>query len=123
MLVWGQPPSAVRPGVARWLNRIFRYHLHMPPPDQSRILTFEDARRVVEEHASQASPSEKETVDLLHSAGRILAEPFAADRDLPPFPRSTRDGYAVQASDLTTLPARLKILGEIKAGIVYKETL
>jgi molybdopterin molybdotransferase len=123
MLTWGQPPSAVRPGVARWLNRLFRYHLHMPSPDQSRILTFEDARRVVEEHASQVSPSENEIVDLLHSAGRILAEPFIADRDLPPFPRSTRDGYAVHASDLTKLPARLKTLGEIKAGIVHKEII
>jgi molybdopterin molybdotransferase len=103
--------------------RLFRYHLHMPSPDHSRILTFEDARRVVEEHASQASPSEKENVGLLHSAGRILAEPLTADRDLPPFPRSTRDGYAVHASDLTKLPARLEILGEIKAGIVYQEII
>jgi molybdopterin molybdotransferase len=121
--VWGQLPSAVRPGVAQWLNCLFRYHLHMPPLDDSRILIFEDARRLVEEHASQASPSKKETVDLLHSAGRILAEPFTADRDFPPFPRSTRDGYAVHASDLATLPARLKILGELKAGAIHEEVL
>jgi molybdopterin molybdotransferase len=55
-------------------------------------------------------------VDLLRAAGRILAEPIAADRDIPPFPRATRDGYAVRAADLATLPARLKIIGEIKAG-------
>jgi molybdopterin molybdotransferase len=95
----------------------------MPPPDQSRILTFEDARRVVEDHASRVSSSEKETTDLVHSVGRILAERLIADRDLPPFPRSTRDGYAVHASDLTKLPARLKTLGEIKAGIVHKEII
>ena len=88
----------------------------MPAPAPSLILTFEDARRVVEDHASQASPPKIETVDLLHSAGRILAEPLTADRDLPPFPRATRDGYAVRASDLTQLPAKLKVLGEIKAG-------
>jgi molybdopterin molybdotransferase len=90
----------------------------MPLAGPSLVLTFEDARRVVEDHASQASPAEKdkETVDLLHSAGRILAEPITADRDLPPFPRATRDGYAVRASDLTKLPANLKIIGEIKAG-------
>jgi molybdopterin molybdotransferase len=123
MLVWGEPLSAVRPGVARWLNRIFRYHLHMPPPDQSRILTFEAARRAVEEHASQAPAPKKETVDLLHAAGRILAEPLAADRDLPPFPRATRDGYAVHASDLAALPAQLKILGEIKAGAIHEQAL
>jgi molybdopterin molybdotransferase len=57
-----------------------------------------------------------ETVDLLYASGRVLAEPIAADRDIPPFPRSTRDGYAVRSADLATLPANLKVIGEIKAG-------
>ena len=86
------------------------------PPDQSLVLTFEDARRVVEEHASQLRPGGIEPVQLLNSAGRVLADPLVADRDIPPFPRSTRDGYAVRASDLATLPAKLKVVGEIKAG-------
>ncbi|MGA7217239.1 MAG: gephyrin-like molybdotransferase Glp [Candidatus Sulfotelmatobacter sp.] len=86
------------------------------PPNQSLVLTLEDARRVVEEHASQLRPGGIETVQLLDSAGRVLAEPIVADRDIPPFPRSTRDGYAVCASDLATLPAKLKVIGEIKAG-------
>jgi molybdopterin molybdotransferase len=86
------------------------------PPTQSLVLTFEDARRTVEDHASHLSPRGNETVDLLHSAGRILAEPVSADRDIPPFPRSTRDGYAVRAADLAQLPARLTVMGEIKAG-------
>src|ERR1700678_518228 len=86
------------------------------PPTQSLVLTFEEARRVVEEHASQIVPGEIETLPLLQSAGRVLAEPVTADRDIPPFRRSTRDGYAVRAADLARLPARLKIIGEIKAG-------
>ncbi len=86
------------------------------PPTQSSILTFEEARRVVEQHASQITPGEIETVNLLQAAGRVLAEPVAADRDIPPFPRSTRDGYAVRAADFATLPAKLKVMGEIKAG-------
>jgi molybdopterin molybdotransferase len=86
----------------------------MPTP--SLVLTFEEARRVVEDHASRTTPGGHETVDLLHAAGRILAEPIAADRDIPPFPRSTRDGYAVRAADLAKLPATLKVIGEIKAG-------
>jgi len=85
-------------------------------PTQSLVLTFEDARRVVEEHASHASPRETETVALLSAARRVLAEPIVADRDIPPFARSTRDGYAVRAADLANLPAKLKIIGEIKAG-------
>lgn len=87
-----------------------------PPPTNSVILTFEEARRAVEDHASRLVPVGTETVDLLSAAGRILAEPIAADRDIPPFPRSTRDGYAVRAADLATLPAILKVVGEIKAG-------
>jgi len=86
------------------------------PPTQSLVLTFEDARRVVEHHASHASPKKVEALALLHCAGRVLAEPVTADRDIPPFPRSTRDGYAVRATDLAKLPAKLKVIGEIKAG-------
>jgi molybdopterin molybdotransferase len=87
-------------------------------PNQSLVLCFEDARRVVEDHASPPSPPARETADLLHAAGRILAEPVTADRDIPPFSRSTRDGYAVRAADLAQLPAMLKIIGEIKAGLL-----
>jgi molybdopterin molybdotransferase len=87
----------------------------MPAP-QAHILDFEEARRVVEDHASRLSSGTAETVSLLHAASRILAEPITADRDIPPFPRSTRDGYAVRAADLSKLPAKLKVIGEIKAG-------
>jgi molybdopterin molybdotransferase len=91
------------------------YHLYMPAP-QSLVLSFEAARRVVEDHASRVSPSGNEPVALLHAAGRILAEAIAADRDIPPFPRSTRDGYAMRTADLAELPAKLTVIGEIKAG-------
>ena len=87
-----------------------------PPLLQSIVLSFEDARGMVEDRASRLQPGGNETVDLLHAAGRVLAETITADRDIPPFPRSTRDGYAVRAADLATPPAKLKVLGEIKAG-------
>ena len=85
-------------------------------PTQSLVLTFEEARRVVEQHAAILPPGAEENVHLLPAAGRVLAEPIIADRDIPPFRRATRDGYAVRASDLATLPARLRVIGEIKAG-------
>jgi molybdopterin molybdotransferase len=88
----------------------------MPASPSQSVLSFEEARRVVEDHASQLSPGAHETVDLVRAAGRILAEPVAADRDIPPFPRSTRDGYAVRAADLAHLPVKLALKGEIKAG-------
>ena len=88
------------------------------PSDSSsaNVLVFEDARHVVEEQASYLCPQGKELLELLDSVGRILAEPVFADRNFPPFPRATRDGYAVRAADMTNLPATLQVVGEIKAG-------
>jgi len=80
------------------------------------ILSFEQARHLVEEHAASLRPRGKELVELLDSPGQILAEHVLADRNFPPFPRATRDGYAVRAADLAKLPATLKVVGEIKAG-------
>ena len=88
----------------------------MPVAQSSGVLSFEEARRAVEEHASALAARETETVDLLSSAGRVLAQPVLADRDLPPFPRSTRDGYAVRSEDVARTPATLDVIGEIKAG-------
>ncbi len=61
-------------------------------------------------------PRGTESVDLLAASGRVLAEPIIADRDIPPFPRSTRDGYAIRSADLAQVPATLDRTGEIKAG-------
>jgi len=85
-------------------------------PDNRDIPTFEEARHLVETHASKLRPLQTETVDLLEAAFRVLAEPISADRDIPPFPRSTRDGYAVRASDVAKLPAILQVIGEVRAG-------
>ena len=71
---------------------------------------------MVEEHAQRLRPRGKELVELLDGAGSVLAEAIAADRDFPPFPRATRDGYAVRAADLAHLPTHLRVVGEIKAG-------
>jgi molybdopterin molybdotransferase len=90
------------------------------PPASPTVLSFEDACRVVEEQAglirSDALGSPTETTDLWAAVGRVLAESVVADRDLPPFPRSTRDGYAVRSADLSTLPTVLDVIGEIRAG-------
>jgi molybdopterin molybdotransferase len=80
------------------------------------VLSFEDARHAVEQQASGIPIPAMEPVDLFSAAGRVLAEPITADRDIPPFPRSTRDGYAVCSADLVQIPAKLDLIGEIKAG-------
>jgi molybdopterin molybdotransferase len=85
-------------------------------PEPSLILSFEEARHVVEAHAARLRPRGKELADLLDATGQVLAEPIVADRNFPPFPRAARDGYALQTADLAKLPATLEIVGEIKAG-------
>jgi molybdopterin molybdotransferase len=85
-------------------------------PQHSSVLSFEDARHLVEEHARSARPCGIELASLLDSAGMVLAENIAADRDLPPFRRAARDGYAVRSGDLAQLPAQLRVVREIKAG-------
>ncbi len=92
-------------------------------PASATILTFEQARHLVEQHAAALRPRGKELVKLLDSPGQILAEPVLADRNFPPFPRATRDGYAVRATDLAQLPATLAVIAEIKAGATADASL
>ncbi len=94
----------------------------MPQAAQSAgVLPLREARRVVEDHARKLRSTEPEPVALLESFGRVLAEDIVADRDFPPFPRATRDGYAVRSSDLAQLPAHLKVVGEIPAGVAPRD--
>ncbi len=85
-------------------------------PEPQALLSFADARHLVEEHAAKLRPSGKELVELVEGNGQILAEPVLADRNFPPFPRAMRDGYAVRSADIGQLPATLTVIGEIKAG-------
>ena len=91
-------------------------HLSSSAGTVAQVVSFEVARHLVEQHAVGLCPGEIETVDLLAALGRVLAEGIVADRDFPPFDRATRDGYAVRDADLTEVPARLEVVGEVKAG-------
>jgi molybdopterin molybdotransferase len=96
----------------------------MSAPPVNTVLSFEKARGVVEQQAAlvrTGGDSAAESVEVLVASGRVLAESVVADRDLPPFPRSTRDGYAVRSADLAQLPAMLEVIGEIRAGEVLEK--
>ena len=89
---------------------------------QSKLLTFAEARRVVEQQAAMLTATEAELTNLLDAVGLALAEDVSADRDFPPFPRATRDGYAVRAADVHAVPARLRSVGTIRAGASVEES-
>ena len=86
------------------------------------VLSFEDAYEVVREHCQQilkVGDQPNEEVLLLQAVGRVLAEPIRADRDFPPFPRATRDGFAVRADDLAGGLTLLRVVGQVRAGDSY----
>jgi molybdopterin molybdotransferase len=56
-----------------------------------------------------------ESVSLLSASGRVLAFGLHADRDQPPFPRSTRDGFACRSAEANT-NQYLFLSGHIRAG-------
>jgi len=61
-----------------------------------RVLSFEQALgEVLRYAAGMTAPRVLERVALIEADGRVLAATVRAERDQPPFDRSTRDGYAV----------------------------
>ena len=83
---------------------------------KAAVLTFSEARAVVEREAGRVRAGEAELVELSLANGRVLAECVAADRDFPPFRRATRDGFAVRAEETAKGRSPLTIIGEIRAG-------
>ncbi|HET7681207.1 MAG TPA: gephyrin-like molybdotransferase Glp [Xanthobacteraceae bacterium] len=63
-----------------------------------------------------AAPLPAEDVPLAQAAGRVLAADVAARITQPPADVSAMDGYAVRADDVASIPARLKVIGEVAAG-------
>ncbi len=82
------------------------------------MISYLRARQIiVEQITKQNAALDVESVGLAAAHGRVLARAVLADRDYPPFDRSTRDGYAVRAADVSE-GAILTCVGEIKAGDV-----
>jgi len=90
------------------------------------MLSYELARAKVIEvvHARTSAPRlATETVEFAEhpskALGRILAEELIADRNYPPFDRSTRDGFAMRAADAAHPGTRLRLIGESRAGHAF----
>jgi molybdopterin molybdotransferase len=81
----------------------------------TQVLGFADALGAVLRHAAGVRATGVETVELLPSVGRVIAEDGVADRDQPPFDRATRDGFAVRA-EAWTGGQRLRVVGQVRAG-------
>ena len=78
------------------------------------MISFENAYDQVLQHTLNLGD---ETVSLLESTGRVLSEDIRADRDFPPFNRSTKDGIAIAFSAIEKGITRFKIEGVLSAGM------
>jgi molybdopterin molybdotransferase len=74
------------------------------------LIAIADARRLV---LAAVRPLPSERVDVTAAVGRVLAEPVRASTDVPPFPSSAMDGYAIHAGPRGR---QLAVVGESKAG-------
>jgi molybdopterin molybdotransferase len=76
------------------------------------ISVAEAQQRILE----RVQPIEAERVPIERAAGRVLAEDASAAVDLPPFPSSAMDGFALRSADVASPPVVLTVVGRIAAG-------
>ncbi len=92
------------------------------------MLSYEAARaKVIEIVRARMGRLQTENIffadDPSIALGRVLAENIPADRNYPPFNRSTRDGFALRSADATHPGAKLRLIGESRAGIAFPGTV
>ena len=79
------------------------------------MIELEEAQEFVFGKCSKLSAEE---VEISKSRGLVLAETVISNDDIPPFPNTAMDGYAVRASDTESAPVELKVIGTLPAGKV-----
>lgn len=84
------------------------------------MLPVTAAEKIIFDLIPALGNDDRETVDLLSSSGRILAAPVIGSYDVPPWPNSAMDGYAVHYEDVEHCspqhPVVLRVIEEIPAG-------
>jgi molybdopterin molybdotransferase len=88
------------------------------------MLSYEAARaKVIEIVRARMGRLQTEELTFANdpsvALGRVLAENISADRNYPPFNRSTRDGFALRSVDATQPGAKLHLIGESRAGVAF----
>ncbi|MCW4044163.1 MAG: molybdopterin-binding protein [Candidatus Bathyarchaeota archaeon] len=84
-----------------------------------KLMAFSEAKTAINQHL-KPQPLGTEEIPLFEAHNRILAESVASALDIPPFNRSTVDGYAVKAEDTFSAeenhPAKLAVCGMVHIG-------
>jgi len=77
------------------------------------VISVDEALDIVLRETGALPPEE---VRLAEAEDRVLAESVGSDCDLPRFDRAAMDGFALRASDVSSAPVALEIVGEVRAG-------
>jgi putative molybdopterin biosynthesis protein len=84
-----------------------------------KLVSFDEARLILRQSFA-ARPVGLERVPISKALDRVLAEDVLAPMDVPPFDRSTVDGYAVKAVDTfgadEDRPIALEFCGQVNVG-------
>ena len=79
------------------------------------MIPLEDARSLVFRSVGRLDVVTLSITDAAAS-GLVLADDVTAAEDVPPFPNTAVDGYALRAADTAVVPAELDVVGELAAG-------
>jgi len=77
------------------------------------VIELEEAREFIFNQCLKLSTDE---VEISKSRGLVLAGTVISNYDVPPFPNTAMDGYAVRAVDTEHAPVELKVIGTLPAG-------
>jgi len=84
-----------------------------------KLVSVEEAKQILAQSFTP-EPVGKERVSLSQALGRVLATDVTSPLNVPPFDRSTVDGYAVKSADTfgadEDKPIALKLCGQINVG-------
>ena len=93
---------------------------------RSGVVSRDDAIRALAGHLA-APALRSEHLPLSAALDRVIDRDIISPSDLPPFDRSTMDGFAVQAADTfgatESLPALLAVQGDIPMGVMPERSL
>jgi len=79
-----------------------------------KLLDVEKAEKIILRRVKPIKGKEK--IDIKDSFGRVLISNLNSKRNQPELDLSAMDGYAVRERDLSNLPKKFELIGEIKAG-------
>ena len=91
-----------------------------------KLVTYDEAKNIINQ-TLKPKPVGTQEISLLEAHNRVLAQDVTSTLDIPPFNRSTVDGYAVQAQDTygaeENQPVKITICGTVNIGEIPKVTV